>query len=282
MDCGSFTLAADALHMTQPGISKLISLLETDCGFALFSRSGRGVTPTAEAHLLFDEVRRVFQDIRSIETRAAVIRRFGAGELRIAAFPSLGSRILPRILSPFLAQHQVRVDIASRNSCAMLDLVSAQAVDLGFGMVREDRPNMTCRRLATMEAVCVLPPGHRLTGQAEIGPADLVGERLIVLSDEDRADLAIEQAFARAGVERHIVARTQLSEACCALVAAGAGAAIVDPLSAAAFVRDGIHIARFTPRVSQTIWALLPSLRPPSRLARMLLSHVERTLPAVT
>ncbi|WP_160886602.1 LysR substrate-binding domain-containing protein [Microvirga makkahensis] len=279
MELGSFTRAAEKLHLSQPAVSKLIYLLERSCGFTLFHRQKNGVIPTAEGQMLYSEVERVFLGVDSVAARARAIRQFDYGEINLVTFPSLGTRVLPPILAEFIeTKPSLRVTIASRNSWLLVDRVASQGVDLGFGMTVSDRPGVQFEKLCSMEAVCVLPPGHRLAERATVDARDLEGERFVSLVEEDRAQVKIDQAFADRDVERNIILKAQLTEACCSFVSAGVGVAIVDPLSTVGFGPDELVVKPFLPTVVQDIWIITPSFRETSLGAKALIAHVKKRL----
>lgn len=56
MQCGLSTAAAEALRISPPSVSRLIAELEHTIGFALFLRTGRGLTLTDEAHRFHQSV----------------------------------------------------------------------------------------------------------------------------------------------------------------------------------------------------------------------------------
>ena len=279
MELGSFTRAAEKLRLSQPAVSKLIYLLERSCGFTLFHRQKNGVIPTAEGQMLYSEVERVFLAVDSVAARARAIRQFDYGEISLVTFPSLGTRVLPPILAEFIeTKPSLRVTIASRNSWLLVDRVASQGVDLGFGMTVTDRPGVQFEKLCSMEAVCVLPPGHRLVERATVDARDLDGERFVSLVEEDRVQVKIDQAFADRGTERNIILKAQLSEALCSFVSAGAGVAIVDPISTVGFGPNELVVKPFTPAVVQDIWIITPSFREPSIAAKALIAHVRKRL----
>lgn len=279
MELGSFTRAADKLGLSQPAVSKLVLLLERRCGFSLFIRQRNGVTPTAEAQMLYQEVERVFSGIDAIQSRAIAIRQLDYGEIKLVTFPSLATRVLPPILAGFLATRPgLRIEMASRNSWLLVERVATQGVDVGFGMFASDRPGVRFEKLCAMRAVCVLPPGHQLAGQDVISAADLAGERFVGMVEEDRAQLQVDKAFATAGVDRNIVLKAQLTESCCSFVANGLGVSVVDPLSTEGFSPAELVIRPFRPIVNYEIWVVLPSFREPGRGTQALVEHVRAGL----
>lgn len=281
VELGSFTRAAEKLHLSQPAVSKLILLLERSCGFSLFHRQKNGVIPTAEGEMLYSEVERVFLGVDSVSARARAIRQFNYGEIEIVAFPSLATRVLPPILADFLrSKPGLRVTLSSRNSWLLVDRVASQGVDVGFGMVASERPGVRFDRLCSMDAVCILPAGHRLAGRPVIEAGDLHGERFVAMAEEDRAQLKVDQAFSECGAARDIVLKAQLTEACCSFVAAGVGVAVVDPLSTVDFAPSQLVVRPFRPLVTYDIWVVTPSFRDISLGSQALIAHVRTRLTA--
>ena len=274
MELGSFTRAGERLNLTQPAVSKLIMLMERKCGFSLFHRTGNGVVPSAEAEMLFEEVDRVFAGVRTIEARIEAIRDFDLGEINIVAFPSLSSRVLPPVLAEFAkAKPGVKLSLYSRHSWQLVDKVASQGIDIGIGMVRTDRPGVTFERLCSMEAVCVMSPQHRLAGRSVVTAADLDGERLISLIDEDRAQLDIDRALHEAQARCRVVMQVQLTEAVCTMASTDAGVAVVDPLSTVDFSPDRLAVRPFVPAITYDIWIVSPAFRTMSRSTRLLAAH---------
>jgi DNA-binding transcriptional LysR family regulator len=278
-ELGSFTRAAQKLQVSQPAVSKMIYLLERECGFLLFHRQTNGVAPTAEGEMLYSEVEHVFVGVDSIAARARAIRQFDHGEINLVTFPSLGTRILPPILARFLQLHpMLRVNVSSRNSWLLVDRVASQGIDVGFGMLLADRSGVHFDKLCSVDAVCILPPGHPLTDHKVVTASDLHRQRFVGIVEEDRAQLLVDQAFSQSGAERDIVIKAQLTEACCSFVAAGVGVAVVDLLSTEGFHPNELVVRPFRPAVSYDIWIVTPSFRVASLGTRALIEHVRREL----
>lgn len=94
---GSMTTAAEALHTSQPNISRLIAQLEDAADFSLFMRvSGRlQLTDEGAGAELFRDVERAFIGLRSLQDSADQIRRSGTGRLRVGAAPSIALTTMP-------------------------------------------------------------------------------------------------------------------------------------------------------------------------------------------
>ncbi|MNT68467.1 DNA-binding transcriptional regulator LysR [compost metagenome] len=79
--------------------------------------------------------------------------------------------------------------------------------------------------------VCILPGGHPLTAQADVGLAELAACRLVLYSRNIPFGQLVAAAFQRAGVSWNASVDIVRAELACALVRAGVGVAIVDQFS---------------------------------------------------
>ena len=86
----NFTKAAEELHLTQPGLSKAIRELESQCGAALWERHHNSLALTPAGRVFLEQARK-FQD--QYEQLEATARSLGSGEalLRIGLVPMCGN-----------------------------------------------------------------------------------------------------------------------------------------------------------------------------------------------
>ena len=102
-ELGSFSKAADRLHIAQPALSRQIRLLESELKAALFIRHGRGVRLTDAGTLFLDRASGILRQIE--QARADVAAEAGdvSGEVSIGVPPSVGI-VLTGHLSPISAK----------------------------------------------------------------------------------------------------------------------------------------------------------------------------------
>ncbi|MEM1402451.1 MAG: LysR family transcriptional regulator [Pseudomonadota bacterium] len=109
---GSFSQAADHLHLTQPAVSKRISNLEEALDAKLFDRLGRQIELTEAGRALLSRVQDVEQSVKQAEQAVRELSGEVRGPLRIATSHHIGLHRLPSVLSAFQQSHpQVRLDI---------------------------------------------------------------------------------------------------------------------------------------------------------------------------
>lgn len=277
---GSVTGAADMLHLTQPTVSKLLAELEYRTGLTLFDRVRQRLVPRPEAQSLFQRVDKTFAALEEVTRDARRLAHGQSGHLRIVAMPAFGLSVLPRAVGAFLRERpDVTVDFNIRASTYVTEWVANRQADVGFATATPVSSGVTLAPFERLQGVCVLPADHRLARQAVIRPTDLDGERFVSFGRESAFRHLIDEVFRAESVARRIVIEVGYAAAACALIANGAGVAIVDPLSALdAWRAGGIALAPFDADVPFVVDSVFPSGIAPSVLAEQFLDVVKTTV----
>jgi len=275
MTTGSVTRAAASLNVSQPAVSQLIADFERHCGFSLFERKGSKIVPTREAEALFVEVQRMFVGVGQIARVATSIRDKSWGALTIAAFPAIARRVVPEIVWKFCeARAGTRFRIEGMRSRGLIDAVAAQHVDIGISILPGDRPEVESIHLHRLRGLCILPLSHRLADRHTIRAADLADENFISLGPQDRSRFMIDRIFEDLGVSRRMRLEVGQSETAFSLVAANAGVAIVDPISAYNNRDMNIAVRSFEPAVEFDMWLIRPKMARPHTLVEAFLDFL--------
>ncbi|WP_229743519.1 LysR substrate-binding domain-containing protein [Aliidongia dinghuensis] len=266
MESGSVTRAAEILQVSQPAITKLIQALEQETGLRLFDRVRRRLQPTREARRFAIEVERLFLTMNRIEHVANEIRSLGTGEMHVAAMASLGVRFLPEILTAFRRERPgVNVALTVTSSQNVVEMVQAGQVDLGFALSVAHSPAVVVQPLASLPGVVVLPRDHPLAGRAVLAPEDLRDAPFVQLGREDRARHIIEDLFLQRGVALESMVQTHLAVSACEFVAAGAGVAVVEPVTAS-YYRDRLAVRPMAPAIYFEMFVVTALSRPGSAM----------------
>ena len=116
-ELGSFSEAAEQLHLTQSAISKRIALLEQQIGKRLFDRIARQVSLTEAGTELLPRARRIIQEYENALQAINDLSGEASGTLRLAISHHLGLHRLPPILKKFAQQYpNVALDIEFMDS----------------------------------------------------------------------------------------------------------------------------------------------------------------------
>lgn len=265
---GGVTAAAQALHISQPAVTRLIHDLQYALGLKLFAKRGTRLVPTNEALSLYREVERQFIGLERIERAAKSLREGQSGRLRIAALPTFNVGFLPRIVGRFMLDRPgLEAAVYGSISSQVVEWVASGFCDVGFAQGPLDFPNIEVEMLPPVASVAVLPEAHALAEKSVLEPRDFVDEPFVSLEQTTPMRYGIDAIFTDAGIKRQTRVETPLSMIACGLVASGAGVAIVDPFTAYEFSGRGIVVRPFRPAILYEIGVVWASGRFRSALA---------------
>jgi len=278
VDSRSVTAAAQALGITQPAVSGQIAKLEESVGFPLFERAGGRLKPTPEGLLFYTEATRVLGEVDRLAATTAQIREGQSGRLVIASHPAAAISMLPPLVAAFVAERPgVSVRLVSRHSDVVSQLLPTEGYDLGIAELPVDETAVRLMRFQ-MRCVAILPPRHALASRKLLTPALLSGQPMIAPARSPQMLSRVYGTFAGADAQIKAVVEAEFFASCCALVAAGTGWSLVDPLSAQSFSHLGIVARPFEPAVIYEIGVFHRRDREPSVLAAAFLELLESKL----
>ncbi len=260
MTYGTTSKAAQVLGMSQPAVSKAIMTLERSIGFKLFDREKGRMTPSAEGQLFFREVQVSLAGIAKLRSAAARIRDYGSGDIRIACLSAFSTNLVPNAIARFHKRHpEIAVSLTVAASSVIRDMIAANQLDIAITADEIDTTGIEAIAFAEVPAALALPPGHPLTSRQVITPADLERFDFVALAPEDTTRREAEAIFAQHGAAPRVVVETAYSSVVCALVLAGLGCGIVDPVTAAGYVERGLILRTLQPSVSFRTLMLFPA-----------------------
>jgi DNA-binding transcriptional LysR family regulator len=278
VDHRSVTAAALAMGVTQPAVSTQIARLEESIGFPLFERSGRRLEPTPEGMLFYAEATRVLGEFDRLQSATEQIREGQAGRLVIASHPWAATALLPGLIARFLARRPgVDVRLISRHSDVISQMLPTESFEIGIAELPIDASPITMVRYQ-MRCVAILPADHPLAGRRSLTPRALAGYPMVAPARSLQVPARVFGAFAQAGVPVKAVVEAELFASVCALVAAGVGWSIVDPVSAQRFAHLGLVARTFEPAIPYEIGVFHRRDREPSVLATAFLGLIEAEL----
>lgn len=277
MTTGNLTEAAGLLHTSQPTVSRGLARLEQLLKLTLFDRIKGRLKPTHEGLRLFEEVQRSYYSIERILGAACAIREYRQGQLTVACLPVFSQSLLPEVCRAFFAVHpEVSLNITPQESTLLEEWLSAQRFDLGLTENPTPPAGTRGATLMTLNEVCVLPPGHPLGAKAVLTPADFRTWPFISLSATDSYRHCLDRHFQHAGVARQEVVETHSAASVCAMVRAGVGLSIVNPLTALDYAASGVLIRPLSIAVPFIVSLIRPLYRPTSALVNEISTFLQR------
>jgi DNA-binding transcriptional LysR family regulator len=264
----SLTAAAEALHVSQPAVSKLLRHFETQIGYSLFERLGGRLVPTAEAQLLYRDADRIFREIEVLKGLSDRIRDKQLGLLRVGASAPATFALLPYATERFRQRNPgLRVALQTLSAEAIDEHLLLGDIDLGVSMRWSAEAQLRCESLGKAGIVALMRPDSPLAGLEVVKPADLVGHALISYSAQTPMGKLVEQAFREADVQPQVQIEVSMSIAAFSLVQHGLGIALVDGLVPWRNFGD-LVVRPFRPEVVMEIVLSRSGLRPQTRYGR--------------
>jgi DNA-binding transcriptional LysR family regulator len=186
----SFTKAAESLHYTQGGISRMIADLENEWQVSLFSRGKKGLELTEDGKRLLPYAEGLCASFDRLEGEASDLRGLGKGTIRIGAFSSVATYWLPSIIAAFQKEHPgISYQLKLGDYEEIEGWISDGEVDCGFLSIPSKTP-LNCLSLAQDEALVLLPEGHPLCTKERISLQDLSPYPFLMLEDEKEKEFA--------------------------------------------------------------------------------------------
>jgi DNA-binding transcriptional LysR family regulator len=226
---GSFSRAAEALHVSQPAISKGVRDFELQIGCRLLDRVPRGVRPTREGQALMRHAEALFETERAAEEEMRSLRNLGEGSLRIGASTTIASYMIAECLSIFHNAHpNIDLHIISANTREIADLTLAHDIDVALveGPVKDE--NLIAEPWRTDLMELIVGPRHPFAAAIEPIESEVIAaETFIVREPGSGSREIVTKALADLGVEPRRTLEIGNTEAIKQAVAAGLGISIV-------------------------------------------------------
>lgn len=221
--------AAQAMGVSQPSVSRAIGAMEQEIGFALFTRDGNRMKPTADAHRLFEIVARMSDGLKEIGRSAAAIRSQQLGRIRIICLPVFLDTLVGHAVGRFSAQHpNLRLEIETGGMAQVMDAVGTGRFDLGIGANAQARTDVRCSLLERRTVVAVAPCGTPLGQGGVVSWQELAEQRLVGLLADSPFRHIVDARFASQGLTPELVIEACNQRTALQLVSCGAGVTLVD------------------------------------------------------
>ena len=259
---GTISAAARALGYSQPAISQHLRRSEARLGTPLVIRSGRGVRLSEAGQVVARHAVAITSALDAASGDLAELVGLAAGTVRVAAFPTASSTLVPRLLGSMRQLHPgITVGYVEAEPPEAIAMLRDGAVDLAITFAypgdRSDphRPadvSLESVPLFTEPVVLALPDRHALADRQQVALADLADERWIAGCPLCRGHLLA--ACEAVGVTPNIELETDNAIAVLTLVAAGLGVALLPQLAlATAPVPPGATVRSTTPSSDRSI-----------------------------
>ena len=198
VEYGSFTKAAEMLHYSQSGISRMIADLEKEWHVSLLERSRSGVRLTSDGMELLPRARSLCGEYQKLQMQVDALNGLQSGLIRIGTFSSVATHWLPKIIKEFQKSYpNIDYELLLGDYTESEEWIAEGRVDCGF-LRLPTRPEFETIFLEQDKLLAVLPEEHPLAKRDEIPLSALCNEPFMLLEKGAKAE--ISEIFERAGL----------------------------------------------------------------------------------
>lgn len=256
---GSFTRAAEEMHLTQAGLSLMIKEMEGQLGYRLFDRTTRSVWLTSAGERFLPVVTRSINDIQETAGRLARDEALARQSLTVAATTFVCGTMLPAVMQIMASSHpDIHIVVRDVERSQLQGMVASGEADLGVGILLKPVSGIHRKAIQELTLVCVSPsqgapnalPPAQSTPASTLRWADLRDMPLIGLPADNGIQQLIDEQLSSIGRANEPRATYQNITTLMGMVEAGLGCAILPSLVRAAQGRYRVEMrAMAAPRV---------------------------------
>ena len=248
--------ASQALHISQPALSRALQELELQLGVKLLLRTTRQLSLTHEGSQFLPVAQRLLRDLQQAASDLLEQATGLTGAVTLALGTAFGCTVLPGILRSFSLSHPgVRLRLIDDNSAGISSRVIRAEADLGIGSLFGDTSALTCHLLLTAPLGLLGDP-ERFNLRSAINKGDLSQLPLL----KEPPDSSIMQVLQNRGsklvqqMQRGVEVSSLALQL--ALAQAGAGVAVVSALGASHPQADGLQFLPLKPVMKREVFMM--------------------------
>ncbi|MGQ5489337.1 LysR family transcriptional regulator [Thauera sp. ZXT1-4] len=198
---GSFTRAAEHLHMTQPAVTFQIKQLEEHFDTRLLDRGHGKINLTPAGELVLAYAERILGLSAELDSRVSELTDELAGQLKIGTSTTIAAYWLPELLEGFKRRYPgVLPRVVVGTSKLTEDRVAARDLDIGLIEIATEQNTIERRSAARDELLVICRPDHALAKFAELTAKDLVGHPFIDRDPGNGIRQIADEFFEAAGI----------------------------------------------------------------------------------
>jgi LysR family transcriptional regulator, cys regulon transcriptional activator len=204
----NISLAADALHTSQPGVSKQIQLLEQELNLQIFERHGKRLTGVTEPGRNIVELsERVMRDMDNIKRVGDEFSHEDIGVLTIATTHTQARYRLPAAVKAFMQKYpDVKLNIHQGNPTQVAEQVESGEADIGIATEAISRfEKILCLPAYQWNRCVVVPPGHPLINDVPLTLKKLTQYPLITYDFAFTGGSLVSSVFEKEGLSPNVV-----------------------------------------------------------------------------
>jgi LysR family cys regulon transcriptional activator len=204
----NISVAADALHTSQPGVSKQIQLLEEELNLQIFQRNGKRLTGITEpGKAVIELAERVMREMENIKRVGEEFSHEQTGTLSIATTHTQARYRLPAAVKSFMQQYpDVKLIIHQGNPTQVAEQVESGEADIGIATEAiSSYEKLLCLPCYQWNRCVVTPHDHALLKDIPLTLEKIAQYPLITYDFAFTGGSLVSRVFGKQGVEPNVV-----------------------------------------------------------------------------
>ena len=200
--------AAEALHTSQPGVSKQVRLLEDELGITVFERSGKRLTAVTEpGQRVLEIAARILREVDNIKRVGEEYAGGDTGSLVIATTHTQARYALPEVVKRFVERHpRVRLSMHQGSPTQIAEWTIKGEADIAIATEALDQYSQLVMLPCYQWGHCVIAPdGHPILDEPGVSLQTLARWPLITYDPAFSGRSRINRAFERANLVPNVV-----------------------------------------------------------------------------
>ncbi|MGN0299700.1 MAG: LysR family transcriptional regulator [Lachnospiraceae bacterium] len=274
----NFTKSGERMGYTQPGVSRILKLLESECGFPLFLRTKQGVELTADAQRILPLVRQLLASNELLEQTIASINGLEKGHIKIASFSSISRNWLPTIIYSFRKEYpNIEIELLEGGTDEIVDWIENNIADFGLLSKQHIAP-LEWISLYEDPLMAILPLNYPISSRESFPITDMARQPFIISAEG--VDYDIHYALKQSGIQPQIQFSSKDDHAIVSMVANQLGISILPNLVIEG-VRNQILALPLEPFFSRELGIAIRSWENLSPAASRFIKFIEEKLPEI-
>ncbi|MDN4493301.1 LysR family transcriptional regulator [Ureibacillus aquaedulcis] len=220
--------AAESLHITQPALSKSISLLEENLGVSLFDRNGRAIKLNRYGQFFLERAEFILKEYDITKDDLLNLVSPGQGVVSIGFMHTLGLEVIPRLMAAVQKVYpQMKIQLTQSNSSTILSRLNVGELDLCLISSSNTNKDLVWEKLWEEELYLIVPENHPLAYKKLVSVEDFASEPFISIKKGNTLRKTVDDLFKQEGFQLNIALEGEEIHTVTGLVESGLGVSLI-------------------------------------------------------
>lgn len=220
--------AAEELHITQPALSKSISLLEESLGISLFNRNGRSIQLNRYGRFFLKRAELILKEYEQAKEDLSSLVAPGKGEVSIGFMHTLGLEVIPSLMTKVKNVYpNMKFQLTQSNSGVLVKKIELGELDLCLVSSFETGKDIIWEKLWEEELFLIVPNVHPLADRNQVKLYEFANEPFISIKKGNSLRKSVDELYKKEGFQLNVAFEGEEVHTLAGLVESGLGVSLI-------------------------------------------------------